>query len=196
MSKPTAESDLRLKDAIRDDARITLEQERTILTLLSGRTQRWHMHPFMPTQEVADHAWHVAIILALIDPKCTKYHLISALVHDVAELKHGDISAVQKRANKALAKSLDEQESKTIFRWTGHEFKPSPAMKIADKLADYWLLAIQSRLGNQEATSGIAKHREWIDGMDLKDFPAAIMIRDAIERWCMYGSTILREQIT
>ena len=69
-------------------------------------------------------------------------------------------------------------------------------MKIADKLADLWLLAIQSRLGNQEATSGFTKHRRWIDGMELKEYPAAIMIRDAIERWCMYGSTILREEIT
>ena len=68
-------------------------------------------------------------------------------------------------------------------------------MKIADKLADLWLLAIQSRLGNQEATSGYSKHHRRLDAMDLERFPAAIMIWNAIERWCMYGSTILREEI-
>ena len=32
--------------------------------------------------------------------------------------------------------------------------------------------------------------------MELDAYLAAIMIRDAIERWCMYGSTILREELT
>ena len=66
------------------------------------------MHPFMPPQNVADHAWHVAVILILIDPNCTAEELKTALFHDVAELKHGDISAVLKRANaEALGVSLD-----------------------------------------------------------------------------------------
>ncbi len=186
----------RLRDAVHSEAHITLEQERALLTLLSGQTQRWHMHPFMPPQNVADHAWHVAVILGLIDPDCTVEDLKTALFHDVAELKHGDLSAVLKRANLKLAQSLDEEESATLKRWTGHEATRTPAMKIADKLADLWLLAIQCRLGNQEATSGFAKHREWIEAMELEQFPAAIMIRDAIERWCMYGSTILREELT
>ena len=44
------------------------------------------------------------------------------------------------------------------------------------------MFAIHCRLGNQEATSGFAKHRQWIEAMDLDAYPAAIMIRDAIER--------------
>ena len=154
------------------------------------------MHPFMPPQNVADHACHVAIILILIDPDCTKYQLISALFHDVAELKHGDLSADQKRTNAELARTIGKQESETIFRWTGHEFNPCPAIRIADKLADLWLLAIHSRLGNQEATAGYRKHRRWLEGMNLEQYPAAVMIRDAIERWCMYVSTILSEEIS
>ena len=197
MDLPSTSTSPNLRDAVHDDGHITLEQERALLTLLSGQTQRWHMHPFIPPQNVADHAWHVAVILGLIDPDCTVEDLKTALFHDVAELKHGDLSAVLKRGNSELARSLDEEESETLRRWTGHVATRTPAMKIADKLADFWLLAIQSRLGNQEATSGFTKHRKWIDAMDdLQKFPAAIMIRDAIERWCMYGSTMLREEIT
>ena len=96
---------LHLTDAVRDDAHITLEQERALLTLLSGQTQRWHMHPFMPPQNVADHAWHVSVILALIQPNCTVDELKTALFHDGAELKYGDLSAVLKRADVHLAVS-------------------------------------------------------------------------------------------
>ena len=196
MSVSSPASEPRLRDADSNDAQITLAQERALLTLLSGQTQRWHMHPFMPPQNVADHAWHVAVILGLIDPNCTVEDLKTALYHDVAELKHGDLSAVLKRADLELARSREEQESETLRRWTGHEATYSPAMKIADKLADLWLLAIQSRLGNQEASSGFAKHRRWLDAMDLDKYPIAVTIRDAIEQWCIYGSTILQEEIT
>ena len=150
----------------------------------------------MPPQNVADHAWHVAVILGLIDPECTVEDLKTALFHDVAELKHGDLSAVLKRADLELAQSREKQESETLRRWTGHEATYTPAMKIADKLADLWMFAIQCRLGNQEAVIEFSKHRQWIEAMDLEAYPAAIMIRDAIERWCMYGSTILREEHT
>ena len=97
------------------------------------------MHPFMPPQNVADHAWHVAVILGLIDPNCTADDLKTALFHDVAELKYGDLSAVLERADMHLAQSREAQESETLRRWTGHEAAHSPAMKIADKLADLWL---------------------------------------------------------
>ena len=91
------------------------------------------MHPFMPPQNVADHAWHVAVILGLIDPDCTVDELNTALFHDVAELKHGDLFAVLKRADLELARSREVQESETLRRWTGHEATYSPAMKIADQ---------------------------------------------------------------
>ena len=196
MSVSSSASEPRFRDAVSNDAQITLAQERALLTLLSGQTQRWHIHPFMPQQNVADHAWHVAAILGLFDPNCAVEDLKTALFRDVAELKHGDLSAVLKRADLELARSREEQESETLRRWTGHEATYSPAMKIADKPTDLWLLAIQSRLGNQEASTGFAKHRWWLDAMDLNQFPAAVTLRDAIECWCMYGSTILQEEIT
>ena len=130
------------------------------------------MHPFMPPQNVADHTWHVAVILGLIDPNCTVEDLKTALYHDIAELKHGDLSAVLKRADLELARSCEEQESETLRRWTGHKATYSAAMKIADKLADLWMFAIQCRLGKQEATSGFTKLRQWTEAMELDAFPA------------------------
>ena len=70
-----------------------------------------------------------------------------------------------------LAQSREAQELETLQRWTGHDAEYLPAMKIADKLADVWLLAIQSRLNNQKATSGYSKHRRWLEALDLKRIP-------------------------
>ena len=134
--------------------------------------------------------------MTLSDPNCTTDELKTALFHDIAELKDGDISAVVKRESADRTQSHEAQELETIARWTGHEFKPSPAMKIAGELADLWLLAIHRRLGNQEATAGYREHRRWLEAMDLEKSPTAVMIRDAIEEWCLCGSTILREEIT
>ena len=69
-------------------------------------------------------------------------------------------------------------------------------MRITDKLADLRLLAIHSRLGNQEATAGHRKHPHRLEAMDPKKFPTAVMIPDAFERWCIYRFRILQEEIT
>ena len=98
-------SALRLKDVVCDDAHITLEQERALLTLLSGQTQLLHMHGFMPPQYVADHASHVAVILEVIDPNCTADDLKIAPCHDVTKLTHGCLSAVLERSDLQLAQS-------------------------------------------------------------------------------------------
>ena len=107
-----------------------------LLTIKSGQTQRWHMHPFMPPQSVGDHAWRVATILGLIDPNCTVDELKTALFHDVAELNHGDLST---------------SSNGPVWNWQGRGRnrgrKPygagpvarggtPPAMKIAGELAD------------------------------------------------------------
>ena len=57
-------------------------------------------------------------------------------------------------------------------------------MKVADKLSNLWQFALQSRLGNREATQGFSKHLRWLDELDVKGFPKAVLLRDVIERWC------------
>ena len=190
MNRPT------LPESRDEDTLESWDQERSLLTILSGQTTRWHMHPCMPPQNVADHSWHVAIILSLIDPDCSANDLKTALLHDVAELVHGDISAVVKRSDAAMAKSHNEAEAATLFRWTGHDGKHTHAIKVADKLADLWQFALQSRLGNREATQGFMKHLTWLQELDLEAFPNAVILRDAIVRWREDGSTILNEPIT
>ena len=154
------------------------------------------MHPCIPSQNVADHSWHVAIFLSLIDRDCSANDLKTALLHGVAELVHGDISAVVKRSDAAMAKSRNEAEAETVFRWTGHDGEHTHAIKVADELADLWQFALQSRLGNRKATQGVMKHLTWLQELDLEAFPNAVILRDEIVRWRQDGSTILNEPIT
>ena len=187
---------LHLKDAVSDGAQITSTQEHALITLLRGQTQQRHIYPFVSPQNVANHAWHVAVILGLIDPDCTVDDLKTVLFCDVTKLRHDGISAVSKYADLERTRSPEQQESESLRRSADSDATYSSATKIAEKLADLWLFAIQYRQGNQEATTGFIKHRRSIEAMDLEAYPASIMIRDAIERWCMYGSVILREEFT
>ena len=136
------------------------------------------------------------MILALIDPDCVAEDLKAALLCDIAQSKHGDVSTNLKGGDDERARSEDGRTTVAKERQAGHEAEYSDALTIAVELADLWLLAVQSRLGNQEATAVFARHREKIEAMDLTKFPAAVILRDAIERWCMYGSAILCEEVT
>ena len=138
----------------------------------------------------------MAVIVSLIDPDCTVDDLKAVLFHDITELRYDGKSTAPKYTDRERTRSREEQWSETLQRWTDSDATYSPAMKIADKLADLWMFAIQCRQGNQEATRVFTKHRRSIEAMDLKAYPVAIMIREAIERWCMYGSTILSEELT
>lgn len=172
------------------------EHERVILTLLGGETKRWHMHPFMPSQSVADHSWCVAVILSMIDPDCSADDLRSALLHDVAELKHGDLSSPFKRANPEIAESIRKDEAKTLHHWTGHTCGKSPALEIADKLADLWQFAMESARGNRETRAGLARQQQFLNTLPLSKYPNALLIRTAIEEWFLYGSSAFNENAT
>ena len=175
---------------------VAWEQQRILLTLLSGQTERWHQHPFMPNQNVADHSWYVAVILSFIDPFCSVEDLKTALYHDVAELKYGDLSAVLKRTDSALADSRKNAEVETVHRWTGHMGEPTHAMKIADKLADLWQFAMQTRRGNAEARLGYETHLKWLDDLELTKYPGAVILRNAIEAWLNEGSSLFQDDLS
>ena len=98
MNDSSSTTKLHLKDAVSDGAQITSTQEHALITLLSGQTQRCHMYPFVSPQNVANHAWHVAVILGLIDPDCTVDNLKTVLFRDVTEIRHDGISTVPKYA--------------------------------------------------------------------------------------------------
>ena len=169
---------------------------RFLLTLLKGQTTCSQVHPCMPCQRVADHSWYVAVILVLVDPNCSVDHLKTALLHTVPELIHDDISALVKHSTLMPDDLRTKFETETLCSQTSHEEEPTHAIKIAERLADLWQFALQSRYGNREATLGFTNHLKWLDELDLTEFPNAVAVHDAIERWCLYGSMVLTEEIS
>lgn len=65
--------------------------------LESADVKRWHTCPSLD-QNVAEHAWGVATILALYHPRPSADLLRAALLHDCHEKKFGDIPSPTKRA--------------------------------------------------------------------------------------------------
>jgi 5'-deoxynucleotidase YfbR-like HD superfamily hydrolase len=67
----------------------------------AGETKRFHTWPVLRTQNIADHSWHVAMLLHALygqdHPGITPVLLMAALCHDAAEWKVGDLPAPAKR---------------------------------------------------------------------------------------------------
>lgn len=68
----------------------------------AGETKRFHTWPVLRQQNVAEHSWHVAMLLWFIfgndEPGLRMPLMMAALTHDAAEWKVGDLPSPGKRA--------------------------------------------------------------------------------------------------
>lgn len=67
----------------------------------AGETRRFHTFPVLRVQNIAEHSWHVTMLLYLIygqqEPGLTPTLMMAAMTHDAAEFKVGDLPAPAKR---------------------------------------------------------------------------------------------------
>lgn len=120
----------------------------------AGRVGRWHAHPTIHEQTVADHTYGVLQWLAFIVPpeNMTKRILLAALNHDIAEIYTGDIPFTAKRLYPDLKQALDHAEADIHSRlnasWKLLDSEVA-ALKYAD-LTDMGFYAIREyTLGNK-----------------------------------------------
>jgi len=68
----------------------------------AGETVRFHTMPILRPQNIAEHSWHLTMLLYLMygqtDPGITFELLMAGLTHDMAEHQTGDLPAPAKRA--------------------------------------------------------------------------------------------------
>lgn len=106
----------------------------------AGRVGRYHIHHCNMEQNVADHSFGVAAIVAILWPYASAGLLKAAIFHDVAEIQTGDTPGPVKRRHPALKAALEEAEH-TAFVEMGiiehHESSLSPEEKKKLKAADY-----------------------------------------------------------
>lgn len=104
-----------------------------------ARTQRYHTDPRLARlgQNLADHQWGVASLVALLNPSASATLLKAALFHDAAEFVCGDLSAPTKNAFPQLKAEYVKAESSTL-RYMGltYEEDLTPEEQKWLKMAD------------------------------------------------------------
>lgn len=79
----------------------------------SGRVRRWHTHPHITPQNVADHSWGVVAILYIICADPSPGLIRAAVFHDIAEIHTGDIPSGVKWAFPEM-KAVSDACEKTV----------------------------------------------------------------------------------
>jgi len=139
---------------------------RTIME--AGKVVRLHTVDCHVRQNLAEHQWGVAALVAFIyDGLPPNYLLLKAMFHDVGELFTGDMPAHVKWANPALSKALDmvsvEAECNMGVRYSVDEAEKF-ILKAADKLELMWFCVAQLRLGNKNLIIVYDRLDEWFNG--------------------------------
>jgi 5'-deoxynucleotidase YfbR-like HD superfamily hydrolase len=95
-----------------------METYRLETILESGYVKRFHAQPHMPSQDLSQHQWRVAIMLQHFYGEVPSVVLMYALTHDCAELDTGDIPAPTKRISSGLKGALSaiEDHFDTVYQ--------------------------------------------------------------------------------
>jgi 5'-deoxynucleotidase YfbR-like HD superfamily hydrolase len=81
----------------------------------AGNVRRYHTHPTLRQQTVADHSWHVMrIFLELFPDAVTVEVLTYILYHDIAEIGTGDLPFPVKAAHPGLAEVMHDVEAEVL----------------------------------------------------------------------------------
>lgn len=137
---------------------------RDIIQLLqSGASNRWHNNPDMTNtpDNLAEHQWHVAMLVKYLCPEADAGFLFHALTHDVGEMFAGDlpydfkinypkVAAAHKEAEEELAALLVEP-----YVLLDEELA---ILKVADWLSSFWHVA--------KTNPALINREDWQDQID------------------------------
>lgn len=140
-----------------------------------GRVQRFHCQALVKPQNVAEHSFYVAALVALMYGDCEGQALrglrilAAALWHDLAEHKIGDVQSPAKRASKELKNILDTMEAaslKTVGLWTNLDAVEKRMLKMADNL-DVLATCLRERtLGNLTLEEVYENNKSYIEKLE------------------------------
>jgi 5'-deoxynucleotidase YfbR-like HD superfamily hydrolase len=75
-----------------------------------GDVKRFHTHPTIGSQTVAEHSWGVCVVLMRLYPDCSMKLLMTAVTHDMTEAETGDIPFLVKRQHPEVKTVFDKIE--------------------------------------------------------------------------------------
>lgn len=114
---------------------------------LSGLVRRWHSNPDLAytAQTNGHHQWSCAVLALYLWPDDTEL-LLACLLHDVGEMRVGDVPAPVKAENPALKELIDHIEHQQLMRM-GVSIEHSERLKFIDRLEAYlWAMHHQPKL--------------------------------------------------
>lgn len=126
-------------------------------TFRGGDVKRFHTHPTIGSQTVAEHSWGVCVVLMRLYPDCSMQLLQTAVTHDVTEAETGDIPFLVKRLHPEVKTVFDkiEHHQESILN-IAHNCDLSDEDRRRLKVADYVESMIycvrQAELGSRTMT--------------------------------------------
>jgi 5'-deoxynucleotidase YfbR-like HD superfamily hydrolase len=151
----------------------------------AGETKRFHTFPVLQTQNIAEHSWHVVMLLYLIfgqqEPGVTPRLLMAGLLHDAAEHKVGDLPAPAKRGMDERIKlegtkytnfkhAWDEMEQ-SILSEVNLDFDKfltedeALQLKLCDSLDGMFYCVRERSLGNQRISECYYNFDRYVQGV-------------------------------
>lgn len=146
----------------------------------AGETRRFHTMPVLRHQNIAEHSWHVTMLIYLMygqnDPGITFELLMAGLTHDMAEHKVGDLPAPAKRemderleikGSGTFKQAWNDMEQEILkeqgFDWESQlSVDELQKLKIADAM-DGALYCVRERMmGNQLITIAFVNFLKYI----------------------------------
>jgi len=152
----------------------------------AGHVRRYHTVQTVGHQTVAEHSFHVTLILLhLTQGKASAELLKAALYHDLPEVYTGDIPATAKWASPVLVNSLKLLED--VFD-EHHDLRVNLSeddkrlLKFAD-MAELVMYSLdQLRLGNRNMLDIAERGVRYLEEMQYVSAPAVIMMNDLVNQ--------------
>lgn len=150
----------------------------------AGETRRFHTWPVLRQQNVAEHSWHVTMLLWFIfgkqAPGVTLPVLMAALTHDAAEWQVGDLPAPAKRNMGARFPDFRaewgrmEEELLAEHEWNWDKFltEPQRAMvKLCDSMDGAFYCIRERAMGNKLIEPCYRNFVSYVEELVEKHYP-------------------------
>lgn len=148
----------------------------------AGETRRFHTWPVLRHQNIADHSWHVALLLHLLygqeSPGIPPVLLMAALCHDMSECQMGDLPSPGKRAMGEhfpdFRKKWGEQEEKLLSQysldWDQYlTDEDRRRLKFCDNMEGALYCCRERAMGNKMITKPFINFRNYMSELILEN---------------------------
>lgn len=163
-----------------------------------GRTKRYHTADTLTEQSVGEHSFGVAVFCIALCAAEGKHPsnnlLMSAIMHDLAEHRVGDISSPIKRRNPALTQQLRTAEMEEYAEGLDAFIAPAGALpyaltekeaqtlKIADYLDGLMFCIRERRYGNSGINYIFSNYRKYLYELEASE-EARKVIAQVLQLW-------------